>query len=96
MELQINLDEYKFIDKQIERSKIKRYPYKEYLGISLTSLIFDCFKYGVDIHTTMGIILQDTRIKLMLINFPTEKENILKNIWISVCARHTEYKRFNK
>jgi hypothetical protein len=94
--MQTIIDEYKYIEKQIERSKIKRYPYKEYLGESLTSYCNKCFYMGLNTSQVLGLILKEVGIKNLIFDYGVKEEfNILKNLNISVCARYTEYKRYN-
>lgn len=88
--MQTALNEWDVIDKQIERTKIKRYPYKKFLGMSLTNFILNCKEMGMCSSQCMGEIMASNGIKQFLLYFPEEKENLSKNVYISVCARYSE------
>ena len=88
--MQTTINEWAFIEKQIERSKIKRYPYKSILGKALTNFILECKERGLSSSETMGGIMAHRGIKNFLLYFPEEQENLSKNVYIGVCARYSE------
>jgi len=81
---------WKAINKEIERSKIKRYPWKEIFGESLTSRIHHLRKQGKTVDETKDIIMQDKKVQEFIKANPYEKEEVFKNIEISVSARYGE------
>lgn len=97
IDFQTLLNEWDHIDRQIERSKIKRYPYKQYLGESLTSYLFREFDEGKNSSQALSGICDNDSIKRLMDDYGVlEKDSILKNLYICVCARYTEWKRFNR
>ena len=88
--VQTNLDEWETVRQQIERSKIKRYPYKKYLGISLTKMILRLKDTGMSSSEAYGSILHNQGIQVLLFENPDDIDNIEKNIYISVSARFAE------
>jgi hypothetical protein len=88
--IQTNLDEWETVRQQIEHSKIKRYPYKKYLGVSLTKYILRLKENGLSSSETFGTILHNINIQALMFENPDEIENIEKNIYISVSARFAE------
>ena len=86
-------DDWAFVQQQIERTKIRRYPYKVLLGMSLTKYVLSCREEGLDSTQTLFKILRENSIKTFLLIHEEEKENILKNIEISVRARFSEEKQ---
>jgi hypothetical protein len=94
--IQTNLNTWDVIEKQIERSKIRRYPYKLYLGESLSSYIYRLFSEGLDTNEVLNTIIHNENMLRLIKDHETEKDNILKNLYICVCARASEYSRFNR
>jgi hypothetical protein len=79
------------VDKAVNRSKIKRYNWKLVLnGNTLTKEILLLKKDGKDVLEAYNILLNDKRINQFIEEHPYEKEDILKNIEISVHARYGE------
>lgn len=88
--MQSNLNEWEVVNQQIQRSKIRRFPYKMWLGESLTNYILKCKRKGLSSHQTIARLLREnTIIKYLEKNrFFTHK--LQENIRISVCARFSE------
>jgi hypothetical protein len=84
------------VDDQIERSKIKRYPWKKVIGRSLTQEILFLKKKGLNVKETFEKLINDQRIESFIIDHESEAKNILKNIEISVHARYGENNTANK
>lgn len=78
------------IESQIERSKIKRYPWKELFRTSLSKLIYGYKDHGFTAEETLNEIEKDPAFRSFLEKNSTEKENILKNLRISVNSRYVE------
>jgi hypothetical protein len=89
---QTQLNEWSTIEQQIERSKIKRYPYKSLLGLSLTKYLFECLNLGLSSQQSFIKILELESIKNYLKENPLEVNNFTKNLWICCCARYSESK----
>jgi len=90
LKIQTNLNDFGVIKEQIERSKIKRYPYNKILGVSLTEYIL---RYkGMDLSSSqvLGNLLRNSAIREFIEQNQDEKDNILKNLKISVCSRFAE------
>jgi hypothetical protein len=92
--IQTGLNDWEVIENQIIKSKIKRYPYKEYFGVSLTKIIVGYLDKGLSSSETLGEILQLEETKEMLKDYTKDKDNLIKNIYICVCARFSESKRY--
>lgn len=90
MKGQTCLNEWEFIKTNIERSTIKRYPYKQLLGISLTNYILQCKKQGLSSHETIRKIINENDIMLYMMDNEHEAQKLYDNIKISVCARFSE------
>lgn len=85
-------DDWEFVEEQINRSKIKRYPYKAILGKSLTTYVLECRDAGLSSTQTILRLLQERSIQTYLSLYPFEEDNFKKNIEISVRARYSEEK----
>ena len=87
------------IDEAVSKSKIKRYNWKALLGDSLTEIILTNKKSGNSPEKCLTKILNSEKIQLFIKQNPSEKNNIIKNIKISIYARYgesdTEMKVFN-
>ena len=88
--MQTCLGDWEVVEEQIQRSKIKRYPYKKLLGVSLTRFILSCKANELSSHQTISQILSQPLIRAYLFENPEEHNNFLKNIQISVSARYSE------
>lgn len=79
------------INEQIERSRIKRYPWKKILGESLTQIILTYKKYGRTQEETIKEISENWLLENYLKEVSeSDKQKILENIKISVHARYGE------
>lgn len=78
------------IDRQIERSTIRRYDWKGVFNGSLTQEILKLKKSGKEVLETFNILRNDKRVIEFLEKNKAEKENIIKNLEISVHARYGE------
>lgn len=97
MSSQENLDTYwKKVDEQIERSTIKRFPYKHYLGCSLTEFILDRALEGNEQEAILVDILTNEKFQKMLEAFKDDKKKLIENVNISICARLGETNTQNK
>ena len=76
------------IKEQIDKSKIKRYPWKRILGNSLTEEILRLKKEGLTAEQTIKNISNNENIKRFVEN--TGENKALENIRISVHARFGE------
>jgi len=84
------------IDEAIEKSKIKRYRWKSFFDKSLTQVILEMRKKGFSPEKAYHSIIERENIKLFMEQHPSEKENMLKNIRISVFSRYGENNTANK
>lgn len=96
-DLMENADEYpdeiwEEIDKQIKRSRIKRYSWKKIIGESLTKRILRLREKKLTIQETMDTINRLPGVVEFIKMFPEEDENMAKNIKINVHARYGENK----
>ena len=87
---QSNLNEWEEVEKQIQRSKIKRFPYKQWLGRSLTDYILRCKDKGLSSHQTIARLLRENIIIKYLEDNRFFTHKLQENIRISVCARFSE------
>lgn len=78
------------VDKQIERSTIKRYNWKKVLGKSLTQEILLLKKAGCDVEDTFITLRNDQRVLNFIKENKNEAKNIIANLKISVHARFGE------
>jgi len=86
----MKIDEWGYVEKQINRSKIKRYPYKKILGMSLTNYILNCRRDGLNSAETFGKLLLEKNIAIYEFQNPFEVKKFRDNIWTSICARFSE------
>ena len=84
------INEWDTVNEQVQRSKIKRLPWKFILGESLTAVIKTNKMKGYNSDTTYNFILNNTKLQSYIANNPFWKDQILNNLWISVCARYGE------
>lgn len=82
--------DWDFVDEKIQQSKIKRYPWKDIFGTSLTQEILRLKKEGCDSEQVFQIIYRDITFQKFLLNNPTERTKILENIRTSIHARFAE------
>lgn len=78
------------VNEQIEKSGIKRYPWKKIFGSSLTRVILRLKKHGFTSSETILEIGKDPFLRDFLERNHNEREKILENIRISVHARYGE------
>ena len=84
------------LNQEINRSNIKRYPYKQIFGITLTKQILFYREQGLSHEATFFKIINDPRIQKYLENYPLEESNLLDNIKISISARYAESKNYER
>lgn len=84
------------VEKQIKRSKQKRYSWKKIIGESITQRILKLRKKGLTIEETIDTISRLPGVKEFIKMFPGEDENMAKNIKINVHARYGENKTSEK
>ena len=90
------LNEWEEIEKKIEQSKIKRYPYKKLLGESLTARIHRLRAKGHNSYETYSILIRNPKIQEFLARFPLEANKMMENLKVSVCARFAEQNMMDK
>ncbi len=78
------------VDEQIERSKIKRFPWKKILGKSLTQEILLKKKQDLTVKETFEALANDERITNFILEYPKQEKDLIKNLEISVHARYGE------
>ena len=78
------------IKEQIDKSKIKRYPWKKILGNSLTEEILILRKQGNTAEETFNILKNNSEINKFIENCGLEGKKVIENIRISVHARYGE------
>lgn len=88
--VQTNISEWDVVDEQIQRSKIKRFPYKSMIGQSLTDYIISCQREGLSSHQTIARLLKEQGIIDYLTENRFDTHKLQENIRISVCARFSE------
>lgn len=84
------------IDKQIKKSRIKRYNWKRIIGETLTKRILKLRNKGLTIEETIDTINRLSGVREFIEMYPDEDENIAKNIKINVHARYGENKTSEK
>ncbi len=85
------------VDKQIEKSTIKRYDWNKVFGRSLTQEILNLKKSGLTVDDAYEELIQDVRVgEFIDVNPKGEKNKILENLKISVHARYGENNTANK
>lgn len=89
--MQLTLEsDWEIVEKQIQRSKIFRIPYKNILNVSLTRYILNCIDEDLDSFETISRILRDINIITYINNNKGIKDIILENIRTSVSSRYSE------
>jgi len=78
------------VDKHIERSKIRRYPWNDVFGRSLTQEILFLKKTGMDVDEVYKTLSGDLRVQSFVDLHKGEKRKILENLRISIHARFGE------
>jgi hypothetical protein len=91
---QTQLNDWDVVQEQIDRSKIKRYPYSKYLGKSLTKVIVECLDKGLSSSQAYAEIIRLPEMQHLFYDYYQEKEDVLKNINICISARFSESKRY--
>ena len=85
-------DSWDDVNDQIEKSNIKRYPWKKIFGRSLTKMILTFRKHGFTAEETISEIEKDPAFNIFLESNSNESEKIMENIRISVNSRYVENK----
>ena len=85
-------NDWKEVNEQIDRSKIKRYNWKEILGETLTKRILKLRNKELETEETIEVISRFPGVIDFLEKYPKEKDNLLKNLRINVHARFGENK----
>jgi hypothetical protein len=80
------------VAEEIARSKIKRISWKKILGMSLTQAILELKKEGLTSDECYTVLRDGSKIAAYLKSHFSMKEDILKNLRISVSARYGESK----
>lgn len=83
-------EDWEEINKQIARSNIKRYPWREIFGKPLTQMILTFKKHGFSAEETINEIHKDSIFKKFLEHHIGDQEKIIENVKISVHARYGE------
>lgn len=78
------------VDKAIERSRIKRYPWRQILGDSLTKEILRLKKLGLDVKQTYEELRNNRDVVAFINENKRQKKKIEENLKISVHARYGE------
>ena len=78
------------IDKQIEKSTIKRYNWNKVFNRSLTQEILNLKKQGLNVDEAYNELMQDERVQDFIDGHKGEDKKILENLKISVHARYGE------
>jgi len=84
------------INEAMKKSKIKRFRWKSFFAKSLTEVILEMKKKGYSPEKTYQTIIRQDKIGFFMEQHPSEKENMLKNIRISVFSRYGENNTANK
>jgi phenylalanine-4-hydroxylase len=92
--VQTNFTEYDEVERQIERSKIFRFPYKEMLKESMTAFITSAKARGLDFRETMRLFYEQDGVQQYIITNPHLKDRLDKNVYTTICARFAEQKSF--
>lgn len=88
--IQSSLDDWQHVKEQIDRSKIRRFPHKKILGMTLTKYITDCRRMELSSHQTLSKLLKDEGVNIFIFENPLDKDEYIKNLKISVSARYGE------
>lgn len=84
------MDEWKNINEQIKRSKIRRYNWKGIFGMSLTEFIIRLREKGHNSDEVYQILCNNPNLKKFCENNPLQADKVHDNIKISVSARFGE------
>jgi len=87
---QATLNDFSYVQKQIDRSRINRISWKEILGDTLTTVLYSYFKYGYDADKTYQLVSAKLIERGLL---PSYNPKLFENLKISCTARYAEYKR---
>ena len=90
------LNEWDEVNKKIEISKIRRFPWKKILGESLTSRIHRLRNKGHNSDEVYSILIRNPSVKNFCEKNPLEVQKLLENLKISICARFGESKTASK
>lgn len=84
------------ITDEIHRSRIKRYKWKKILGETLTQYILKLKLKGYTLEQVFDDLLMNPKVTDFINRNPSEEENLVKNLKISVHARFGENDTANK
>jgi len=84
------------VNEEIEYSKIKRYPWKRLLGIVLTKYVIYLYLEGFSLQEIKDKVFNDKEINTFIQNNQKEKENIVKNINITISSQFCEIKNMEE
>lgn len=90
------MNDWEIVKDNVERSKIKRFNYKDILGESLTSFVTRFKLLGFNSKEIKQTIMGMHRVKFFLLNNPSLKNEFIKNVGISVSSRCAEQNTINK
>ena len=91
----INDYDWDVIREQIERSKIKRIPWKKYFGRSLTKEIAELYALGYNAEEAFNMLriaLDNVKALDEICRNGWNRDKVLNNLKIGVCARFGEIK----
>lgn len=90
------LNEWDEVNEKIKISRIKRMPWKEIFGESLTARIHRLRNKGHNSDETFSILIRSITLKSYCEKNPLEVPKLLDNLKISICARYGESKTAGK
>lgn len=90
------LNEWEEINKKVEISKIKRFPWKKMFGETLTARIHRLKNKGHNSDEVYSILIRNPNVIKYINSNPLSAEKLLDNLKISVCARFGESKTASK
>lgn len=85
------------VKENVSRSKIKRFPYKELLGMSLTSFLVELKSRGLSAEEAFRVVLCHDNVRVF-VSFSDELivKHFKNSLWISVCSRFSESEMYKK
>jgi len=78
------------IDKAINKSKIRRFPWNQVLGMTLTKAIHICRNNGMNVNETFFELRKNENLLKFIKDNPILRNKIIENLEISVHARFGE------
>jgi hypothetical protein len=85
------------VRENVNRSMIKRFPYRALLGVSLTRFLIELRNRGLSAEESFNVVLSVDNVRVFLeFSDPLVANRFKHSLWISVCSRYSESEMYKK